>query len=143
MAKRGKEGGRKVTGVDEKKGGVVEGDDGTGLPFDMVLALEEADEGVADLGRRPLHRRRRGIEAGHGGGGANPRGAWEERVRGEGGEEERGVFATTPPSHLIFAVFAHFYVCILHIFPPCLLRLPGRTSTLSFLVGICILTFDP
>lgn len=74
-----RQGGRKVTGVGEEKGGIVEGDDGAGLPVDMVLALEEADEGVADLGRRPLHRRRRGIEAGHGGGGANPRGGWEER----------------------------------------------------------------
>lgn len=71
------------TGVDEEKGGVVDGDDGAGLPLDMVLALEEAQEGVADLGRRPLHRRRRGIEAGHGsgGGGAKPSGVWEERVR--------------------------------------------------------------
>lgn len=42
------------TGIGEEEGGIVERHNGARLPVDVVLLLEEADEGVSDALRGPF-----------------------------------------------------------------------------------------
>lgn len=42
------------TGVSKEESRIIERDDGTGLPIDMVLIFEELDEGVSDALGRPF-----------------------------------------------------------------------------------------
>lgn len=45
---------RESTGVSKEESRIIEGDDGTGLPVDVVLIFEEFDEGVSDALGRPF-----------------------------------------------------------------------------------------
>lgn len=45
------------TSIREKKGRVIERNDGAGFPVDMILALEEVKESLSDPACRPIRRR--------------------------------------------------------------------------------------